>query len=532
MPLHSSPPAVGSASSPCSRVGGWLATAVAVASIGTLLAAPWFAQELLPCAWLGVAAGLFMATGRRGWRGELSVLAAAVVVVASASQWTPESLAHCMRSDAWVGWAFAAPIVLWDACRMALPFWCVCRAGGDPRASWLLAALVAVVAEAFVPAVFPWKMGYLHLAWPVLVQSADLAGAEGSTFLFYATGGALITLATPLLGLAGRRVPVAGYAALAVCAANIVYGSVALSRHAALAAAAPKLRVALVQVTPERHDAIDDLRRLTRAVCAGPRPPALVCWPECSGGSYEDGLESFADPDAVVRRSRPPQRGLRPLPDPVCHLVLGGKIYRGYPERPRQIFQSALLVDQAERLVGQYHKRHLMPFGEYVPGGDLIPDLRLYFPMENEFSVGGDATVLDCGKARLGAMLCYEDMVPAAAASLVGRGANLLVSLINGSAFTNPLTLVQHRLLAQLRAVENRRCLVRCAATGETCVIAATGAVTERLPLTVEDVLLVDVPLLEGRTVANVAAGWFPVACGLGLVVWLVRSGAAWRAAA
>jgi apolipoprotein N-acyltransferase len=502
-------------------VAAWLAAIVAAASVATLLAAPWLAQELMPCAWLGVAAGLFLATGRRGWRGELTVFAAALVVIACASQWTPEALASCMRSEIRVGLAFAAPIVLWDACRMALPFWWVGRAGGDPRASWLPAALVAVVAEAVVPAVFPWRLGYVHLAWPLLVQSADLLGAEGSTFMFFAHGGALVTLATPLLGMSGRRMPVAGYAALVVCAANAAYGGVAIWRHAALAAAAPTLRVALVQVNPERHDAIDDLRRLTRDACADPRPPALVCWPECSGGSYEDGLESFADPEPVWRRSRPPQRGLRPLPDPACHLLLGGKIYRGYPERPRQIFQSAILVDEAERLVGTYHKRHLMPFGEYVPGGDLITDLRLHFPMENEFSVGGAATVLECRAARLGVMLCYEDMVPAAAASLAARGANLLVSLINGSAFTNPLTLEQHRMLAQLRAVENRRCLVRCAATGETCVIAPTGAVTDRLPLSVEDVLLADVPLVEGRTLANVAAGWFPVACGLGLVAWL-----------
>jgi len=505
-------------------VGAWLAAMVAATSTGTLVAAPWLAQELLPCAWLGVAAGLLMATGRRGWRGELSVFVAAVTVIASGFYWTPGSLAQCMRSEAWVGLAFAAPIVLWDACRMALPFWCVCRAGGDPRSSWLLAALVAVVAETVVPAVFPWKMGYVQVAWPLLVQSADLLGAEGSTFMLFAHGGALLTLASPLLGLSGRRMPVTGYAALALCAANVVYGGVALRGHAAAAAAAPTLRAGLVQVNPERHDAIDDLQRLTREVCAGPQPPELVCWPECSGGSYEDGLESFADPEAVWRRSRPPQRGLRPLPDPACHLLLGGKIYRGYPERPRQIFQSALLVDEAERLVGWYHKRHLMPFGEYVPGGDLISDLRLHFPMENEFSVGADAAVLACGDARLGVMLCYEDMVPAAATSLARRGANLLVSLINGSAFTNPLTLSQHRLLAQLRAVENRRCLMRCAATGETCVIAPTGVVTDRLPFVVDDVLTADVPLLEGRTLATVAEGWFPVVCGLGLVGWLVRA--------
>lgn len=508
---------------PPSGALGWFGSVVAAASIGTLVMAPWLRAELFPAAWLGVAVGLVMATGRRGWRSELTIVTASLVVIAGAFHWTPEALARCMRADHWVGLAFAAPIVLWDAVRLALPFWCVGRCVRDPRAAWLPAALVAVVAEAIVPAVFPWKLGAVQSSWPLLVQSVDLLGAEGATFVLFAHAGAMVVLATPLLGFASRRMPVAGMLALVVCALNLAYGAAALARHALREAAAPHLSVALVQVNPERHDAIDDLRRFTRDVCSRASAPELVCWPECSGGSYEDGLAAFADVDTVFQRSRPPQRGLRPLPDPACQLLLGGKIYRGYPERPRQIFQSALLVDEDERLVGRYHKRYLMPFGEYVPGTDLFPDLRLYFPMENEFSIGADATVFECGAARVGVMLCYEDMVPAAAASLANAGANLFVSLINGSAFTNPATLTQHRLLAQLRAVENRRCLVRCAATGETCVIGPTGAVIDRLPLFVEDVLVAQVPLLEGRTAARFAAGWFPVACGLGLVAWLIR---------
>jgi apolipoprotein N-acyltransferase len=203
--------------------------------------------------------------------------------------------------------------------------------------------------------------------------------------------------------------------------------------------------------------------------------------------------------------------------------LLGGRIYRGYPEKPRDIFQAALLLDTTERIVGCYHKRHLMPFGEYVPGADVIPEIRLHFPLEVTFDVGTVATVLPCGAAaRIGPLLCYEDMVPAAARSLVAGGANLLVSLINGAAFTEPLTLAQHRLLAQLRAVENRRCLVRCAATGETCVIAPTGVITARLPLHTRDVLVADVPLLAGETVAA-RGGWLaPWVAGAGLACWIL----------
>jgi apolipoprotein N-acyltransferase len=220
---------------------------------------------------------------------------------------------------------------------------------------------------------------------------------------------------------------------------------------------------------------------------------------------------------------------MRPLDDPACPILFGGKIYTGHPEKPKAIHQSAILVDAAHAILGRYHKRHLMPFGEYVPGSDLYPDIKLYFPMQDEMTEGTEATVLACGdRVRLGVMLCYEDMIPGAARSLANASANVLVSLINGSAFTEPLTLRQHRLLAQLRAVECRRALVRCAATGETCVISPLGTIVADLPLHGRDVLEADVPLLEGRTLACRLGPAFPVAAAAGalaIAAWRRRTG-------
>jgi len=113
-------------------------------------------------------------------------------------------------------------------------------------------------------------------------------------------------------------------------------------------------------------------------------------------------------------------------------------------------------------------------------------------------------------------------MIPEAARSLVAESATVLVSLINGAAFTEPLTLAQHRLLAQLRAVENRRAFVRCAATGETCVISPVGRIVARLPIHVQESLVASVPILESRTLYSRTGNVFPVACAVGLVV-LVR---------
>jgi apolipoprotein N-acyltransferase len=166
-----------------------------------------------------------------------------------------------------------------------------------------------------------------------------------------------------------------------------------------------------------------------------------------------------------------------------------------------------------------------MPFGEFVPGENWIPGMSWLFDMADEIHSGPEATVLQTSTgARLGVMLCYEDMLPEAARSTVDRSANLLVSLINASAFDNPLTLTQHRQLAQLRAVECRRAFLRCSATGETCVISPLGTIDATLPLQAPGVLTASVPLVDAPLYPQNLATAFNVACAVGLVCyWLGR---------
>ena len=492
----------------------WVAVGIGLAVV---IALPWLWQSLVWVEWLGIAAALMFTSHLRGWRGELATLLTAALGLGIAFHWAPKVLAYSMQTSDEIGLLFAIPIVFWDAARLSLPFWCVSRLIRDPRNAWLPAGLTAVVAEAVFGGVFPWKLGYSQIGWPVTIQAADIFGPEWTTFILFAHAGAILSLASAALGRPRGFTPI-GLAAIVLVVANLAYGTWAIQHHAAVMGKADTISVALVQVDPSYDTAVADLQRLTKQACDARRTPFdIVCWPECAGGTYEDCLKAFSEPDLVYKHSREPNRGLRPLEDPVCPLLFGGKIYCGYPEKPRQIYQSAILIDGEERMVGRYDKRHLMPFGEYVPFGDQFPQLRHYFPMQDEFDVGSEANVLSCGRARLGVMLCYEDMVPGAAVTLVRNSANLLVSLINGAAFTEPLTLAQHRLLAQLRAVENRRCLLRCAATGETCLITPLGTIAASLPIHTKDVLTAEVPLLETRTISSRIGPAFPIACGLAL---------------
>jgi apolipoprotein N-acyltransferase len=522
---------------PDRRPGGrpGLAGPVVAVSIGILVAAPWLDQRLVWTAWLGAAAALLVIDRIRGWWAECLAVGGAAVAIAIAFHWTPEALATAMAVEAPVGLAVAAPIAAWDALRLSLPLLITGRLRCRPEGAWLPAALVAVVAESTLPAVFPWKLGGAQVGWPVVVQSVDLLGAEGSTFVFFAHAGLLAWLIRqgaaaldrrPRAGVV-QRMPGAIRLAAAVCVANLVYGTVSIAAWTRIADAAPTVSVLLVQADPAAPDGLETLRGLTERACAGgPASPTLVCWPECSGGSYAETLTSLADADDVLANSRPPLAGLRPWEQPRHPLLFGGKIYRGHPEKPRAIHQAALLVDTTQTIRGTYRKRHLMPFGEYVPGAAWLPELARWFAMQEVLTPGTDATVLAFGDTRIGVLLCYEDMLPAAARSLVDNSAAVLVALINGSAFASDVTLAQHRMLAQFRAIENRRALVRCAATGETCVVSPVGAVEATLPLHAPGVLRAEIPLLHAWTPARRLATVFPAACGLILAVWVARRAA------
>jgi len=498
-----------------------------------LLAAPWIDQRLVACEWLGLAIPLLFIRRLKGWGGETLAVITAVGALAIAFHWTPRVLASSLNTSLGVAFLIATPIILLDALRLAAPFVFAARCGASPIQAWLPAGLMAVVVESVMPAVFPWRHGYSQIGWYPLIQSADLLGPGITTLVAFAHAGVIVAIirATGLMGRSaddGRPSHRAvAAAALVLCLLNAGYGVSAVRRWTAKIAAAPVVNVLAVQANPEDVDGVEALQTLTLEACASrATPPDLICWPECSGGSYSERLESLADPAAVHALSREPRRGFCPLPSPPCPVLFGGKSFVGHPEKPKSLFQSAILLDASARISGRYHKRHLMPFGEYVPGAAWSPDIGRLFPMNEPLVEGKESNVLcDGGPARLGVLLCYEDMIPAAAHSLVRGSANLLVSLINGAAFTVPLTLQQHRLLAQLRAVESRRFMLRCASTGETCVISPLGAIVARLPLQERGSLTYDVGLLDEQPLFfRIGELAFPMFCALALIPISLRA--------
>lgn len=147
-------------------------------------------------------------------------------------------------------------------------------------------------------------------------------------------------------------------------------------------------------------------------------------------------------------------------------------------------FNSAFLFDEEGRIAGEYDKRHLVIFGEFIPFWNWIPwRWRAALQMPMSISAGEEGAVFHAGKARipLAPLICFEDILPRLARADVRQGARMLVNLTNDAWFDERVAPRQHMRNAALRAVENRVPLVRAANTGVSCVIAPSGRVASFL---------------------------------------------------
>jgi apolipoprotein N-acyltransferase len=149
-----------------------------------------------------------------------------------------------------------------------------------------------------------------------------------------------------------------------------------------------------------------------------------------------------------------------------------------------------------------YDKRHLVPFGEYVPLAKELPFLRWAFfqgvlGAAGRFSPGEKGAPLDHGGFRLGLMICFESTFPYLARDRVLEGANLLVVTTNDAWFGTSWAPEQHLNQAAWRAVENRRPLVRAANNGISANVSPSGRILARSAQNEINAYIYAVPILR-----------------------------------
>jgi apolipoprotein N-acyltransferase len=337
-------------------------------------------------------------------------------------------------------------------------------------------------------------MSFVLVAVNAALAELWLARAAGRDDLRRALGG---------LGLAG-----------AALAAVLVYGAFRL-HDPGLAPDAPPVRVGVVQGNLDigqqwREELygrnLDAYLSLTRRLLADAAPPAVVFWPE-------NALTFFLSNEPRYRAAIG-----RVLTPSGAQLVTGGP--RWAEGDDLTFYSSAFLVSPQGDILAIYDKQRLLPFGEYFPLASL-DFLRRRFARVREFTPGLPSPPLPTAIGTAGVTICNEAMFPEIAAARVRAGAVYLVDPANDTWLTPKFSAQQFDIVT-LRAVEERRYLVRASTSGPSAIVDPFGRVVRRSTFSTQTAFTGDIRATTVVTPYCRIGDLFAFACAaIAAVAWL-----------
>lgn len=391
---------------------------------------------------------------------------------------------------------------------------------------------------------YPWGLlGASQYRWIAILQVASLTGVWGVSFIVFLWNAAASELvrgtgegtlrrigrsaSVVSAGWAGKSFPgdrpywLRGviFSGLLVGGA-ILYGGWVIGKGLDPAGSSDSLgdsavRIALIQQnTDPRKDeyrkTFEVLRTLTEGVLtqgnnsakerAKPGEPVdLVVWSETA---FVPNIRRWSreDPEKyelarLVRDFRTFQKTLG------TYLLTGNDDYEVVAgegsEEVRKNYNAAVFFAPDGAILDVYHKNKLVPFTEYFPYEKEFPwvyqalqsfDVHFWEP-------GTEQTVFQHPRFRFSTPICFEDVFPYLVRGFVQKGADLIINISNDYWSLTPVEGRQHATHALLRAVENRRPLLRATASGWTLYADPYGRILASLPPYEEGALLVEVPL-------------------------------------
>lgn len=215
------------------------------------------------------------------------------------------------------------------------------------------------------------------------------------------------------------------------------------------------------------QEAVSRYTTLTRT--AAHAHPALIVWPETVIATYHAGLNN--DPALMG--------GFTALArDTHATIVAGGIDLR------ENRYYNGLFFFTPIGLEGIYDKHQLVPFAEHFPGEAFLWWLPYISQLNGDFAEGtGSAVYQSAAGLNVGPLICWESAFGDLAFNEVRDGAQLLVISTDDAWFGTSSGPYQHAQIAQLRAVETGRYVVRAAATGISGIIAPDGTWQSQAPL-------------------------------------------------
>lgn len=365
---------------------------------------------------------------------------------------------------------------------------------------------------------FPWLLlGYGLSGHSLLRQAADLAGVYGLGFLLTAANVCLYQAAARAGrgGRCGVFLHLAGAAAVALVL--LAYG--ASGRPGGNGEMPGRtVRVGIAQGGIDQSIKWDPSRQketvgiygdLTKEAKA--KGAELIVWPETAAPFfYGWEPEMSAMVDAIAAENRAP-------------IIFGAPWFD--PSDGGKYFNSVFLLGEGGIPEGRYDKRHLVPFGEYIPLRGVLFFLRKLTEGEEDFSAGTGPALFTFRGEPVGASVCYEAVFPRMIRASVREGAMWLVNVTNDAWFGDTVAPDQHLAMARMRSVEFRRPMVRAANSGISAIIDERGEIVADLGLFRKGTIVAGIRPGAGETAYAKTGELFAISCTIINILLLIFPG-------
>jgi apolipoprotein N-acyltransferase len=356
---------------------------------------------------------------------------------------------------------------------------------------------------------FPWNLlGYPASANLALLQLTSITGIYGLSFVV-AGFNAVLAWSDSAVDPGPRKRLVF----LTVCVAVILAVMAAGPRFVPKAAGTHYARAVQVDFPEveeypadwfETHDKeLEEIDRISLAP-SGHKPDLLI-WPEAPAPfSFQDSRFARRAASLAIRFGNPYIAGVvewKPGQDTAGRTAMDP-------------YNSALLFDAHGRRVFSYDKIHLVPFGEYEPFPLIHRVVTNVSSDVGGFRKGSSYSVAWFrGGHSLGIFICYEAIYPGEVRRFAANGAQLLVNISNDGWFGRSAAPEQHLRMARVRAVENRRWLVRSTNNGYTASVDPYGRILEVIRPDIRAVADLPYDFRSDESVYTRFGDWFAWLC-------------------
>jgi len=448
-----------------------------------------------------------------------------------------------------LGWiAMSAFLALYPATWVWLLTGRIGEGGWLRRTSWALAGAAAWVAMELIRARlfsgFPWNtVGASQWHMLPLIQIAATTGIYGVSFAVVWSSLAMLSGVVAMFRQPTSRyvwlseifLPLMVVLILFVTGTSRVRNAPAESEFLRVTFVQPAIPQTMIWDTSENTNRFNQLIELTKRALTNETD--LLLWPEAALPEFNQS--SF---------------------ELITNLIAAHRVWMMFgaddveeksnpaPGDRYNYYNAAFLFRPDGTFAGNYRKRHLVMFGEYIPLVDALPFIKWFTPITGGFTPGNRATHFELGRGgeplrepdvtrdstngspgvsphrriRTAALICFEDTFGHLVRESVDDDTDFLVNLTNNGWFGESAAQWQHAASAAFRAVENGVPLLRCSNNGLTCWIDSRGRLRELFrdqngSEYGDGFVTWEIPLLSeektGRTFYNKHGDWFGWTC-------------------